>query len=105
MKLHKQPAASTSDFSGQGAHLAEKYLGRMGSQVPFSGGRYPPSRDGSFNIQKEEEEFKEMVKGGTGHVPLTSEPKPPFRRFSALADVPTVHSQTTSTLSISERSV
>lgn len=83
MKLHKQAPASTQDFSA--AHLAEKYLGRFGqSQTPFAddgpqgrrGGRYPPSRDGQFSIQQEDEEFKEMVAKGGHKAPLTSQSAP-----------------------------
>ncbi|ORY76878.1 Asp-domain-containing protein [Leucosporidium creatinivorum] len=79
MKLHKQAPASTQDFSA--SHLAEKYLGRFGqSQTPFAddgpqgrrGGRYPPSRDGQFSIQQEDEQFKEMVAKGGHKAPLTN---------------------------------
>jgi len=90
MKLHKLAPAS-SDLTAQGAHLADKYMGRLanyGSQIAFGldrdqsapvrgggrrGGRYPPSRDGEFRTMMETEQFnEELAKGGHG-VPLTSE--------------------------------
>jgi len=88
MKLHKLAPAS-SDLTSQGAHLADKYMGRLanyGSQIAFGldrdqsapvrggrkGGRYPPSRDGEFRTMIETEQFnEELAKGGHG-VPLTN---------------------------------
>lgn len=75
IKLHKQPSVSLSEFSSQSLSLADKYLGRLGAQIPFSasrGGRYPPSRDGQFQIQVEQEEFNEALGKGGHHLPLTS---------------------------------
>jgi hypothetical protein len=77
MKLQRLPAAH-SDYSAQSvAHLGEKYLGRAANaaQVAFggrTGGKYPPSRDHEFSIQRENDEFNAELQASGGHgVPLT----------------------------------
>lgn len=80
MKLHKETPASVNDFNvaAHSQHLADKYMGSFNadSQIPLSsrrGGRYPPSRDVDFSIQKESDEVDAMIAKGGNKVPLTSE--------------------------------
>ncbi|GAA5872722.1 hypothetical protein JCM8547_006325 [Rhodosporidiobolus lusitaniae] len=81
MKLQRLPAAS-SDYSTQSvSQLADKYLGRVqdySNQVVFGGsrrkgGKYPPSRDGEFQIMQEQDDFNRGVETSGGHgVPLSN---------------------------------
>lgn len=64
---------TADDFGVQSVTaLADKYLARYSSQLAFSRGKYPPSRDTDFRIQVEQDQFHdELAKGGHG-VPISS---------------------------------